>query len=280
MTALRYGLVVALVLAEQGCTTGAVWDRRHTLAPPAMETRAGAPERSTGPDSRSAQATSNANATASAPSPLPSPLAGGKPPFPPAGERGVSSTATPTPTATSTSADVTAALTAVSSLVGRRSVVLDGVDYGSGCAAVVRAAFARVGRALPAEARDAAAIYALARVRGALTTSRTPVPGDLVFLADRPGGPAAHVGLVTRSQPDGTAVVLHRTRFGVLRLRLNLAYPSRSTDPATGKQINDALLVGGRSEPAGKLVVGVADLLRREAGPRPTTAGALRPTKG
>src|SRR6266568_5189370 len=249
MTALRYGLVVALVLTEQGCAAGAVWERRHSLAPPAMETRAGAPERSTGPDSRPSQPTP---------------------------------TAIPTPTATSssTSADVAAALTAVSSLVGRRTVVLDGVDYGSGCAAVVKAAFARVGRALPAEVRDAAAIHALARARGALTSSRTPLPGDLVFLADRPGGPAAHVGLVTRSQPDGTAIVLHRTRLGVLRLRLNLAFPSRSTDPATGKQINDALLVGGRSEPAGKLVVGVADLLRRATSPHPTTAGALRPTKG
>ena len=183
-------------------------------------------------------------------------------------------------TSTTSTAEIAAALTAVSSLVGRRSVVLDGVDYGSGCAAVARAAFARVGRALPAEVRDAAAIYALARGRGALTTSRTPVAGDLVFLADRPGGPAAHVGLVTRSQPDGTAVVLHRTRFGVLRLRVNLAYPSRPSDPATGKHINDALLVGGQSEPAGKLVVGVSDLLRRGAGPRQTTAAALRPTKG
>ena len=196
------------------------------------------------------------------------------------------STSTPTPNsppisnANATTAEVAAALTAVSSLVGRRSVVLDGVDYGMGCAAVVRAAFARAGRALPAEVRDAAAIHALASARGALTASRTPVAGDLVFLADRPGGPAVHVGLVTKSQPDGTAVVLHRTRYGVLRLRVNLAYPSRSTDPATGKQINDALLVGGRSEPAGKLVVGVADLLRRGTGLRPTTASALRPTKG
>ncbi len=186
-------------------------------------------------------------------------------------------------TSPATSADVAAALSAVSSLVGRRSVVLDGVDYGSGCAALARAAFARAGRALPADAKDAAALHALARARGALTTSRTPLAGDLIFLADRPGGPPAHVGIVTRSEADGTAVMLHRTRFGVLRLRVNLAYPSLPSDPATGKHVNDALLVDGRSEPAGKLVVGVSDLLRRAASPRPTTAGPPqqpRPTKG
>jgi hypothetical protein len=193
------------------------------------------------------------------------------------------STSASTATLSATSADVVAALSAVSSLVGRRSVVLEGVDYGAGCAALVRAAFARAGRPLPPEARDAAALHALARARGALTTSRTPAVGDLIFLADRPGGPPAHVGIVTRSEADGTAVMLHRTRFGVLRLRVNLAYPSLPSDPATGKHINDALLVDGRSEPAGKLVVGVSDLLRRGASPRPTTAGPPqqpRPTKG
>ncbi|GEJ57352.1 CHAP domain-containing protein [Anaeromyxobacter diazotrophicus] len=156
-----------------------------------------------------------------------------------------------------------AAVKAVSSLVGQRQVVLAGVDYGPGCAALARAAFARAGRPLPAEARDAAALHALAQARGALLPTRTPSAGDLVFLADRPGGPPVHVGVVERAEADGTAVVLHRVARGVLPVRLNLAYPSRSDDPATGKHINDALRVGARAVPAGSLVVSVSDLLRR-----------------
>jgi hypothetical protein len=44
---------------------------------------------------------------------------------------------------------------------------------------------------------------------------------------------------------------------------VNLAYPARPTDPATGKRINDTLVVKSRAVPAGSLVVGVSDLLRR-----------------
>ncbi len=57
--------------------------------------------------------------------------------------------------------------------------------------------------------------------------------------------------------------MLHRVARGVLRVRVNLAYPERPTDPATGKHINDTLVVNARAVPAGSLVVGVSDLLRR-----------------
>lgn len=242
MTALRAGLAVALALAAQGCATAPNWTHRHALAPPAQESRAGAPPRSTGPDSGSREVTQPL-------SPALSPLRGAR-------ETGPSNANAATP-------EVTAAVKAVSSLVGQREVVLDGVDYGRDCAALARAAFARAGRPLPAEARDATALHALAQSRGALLATRAPSPGDLVFLSDRPGGPPLHVGLVSRADPDGTAVVLHRVSRGVLPVRINLAYPSRSDDPATGKHINDALRVGPRSAPAGSLVVSVSDLLRR-----------------
>ncbi len=160
-------------------------------------------------------------------------------------------------------ANVVRAVEAASSLVGRRAIVLDGVDYGPDCTAVVRAAFARAGHPLPPEVRDAEALHAFADRRGALTTSRRPARGDLVFLADRPGGLPAHVGLVARAEPDGTALVLYRVARGVLRVRMNLAFPAQPTDPATGKHINDTLVVKARALPAGSLVVGVSDLLRR-----------------
>jgi len=224
MTALRSGLAIALTCPLLGCLTGAPWMRRHAMPPPARESRVGAPEKGAGP------------APGSDPSPRP-PAAEGD--------------------------DVARAVEAASLQVGRRTVVLDGIDYGSGCAALVRAAFARAGHPLPPEAHDAAAVYALARQRGALHDGRRPAAGDLVFLADRPGGPPLHVGLVARTEPDGTALVLHRVSRGVLRVRVNLAYPSRPTDPATGKKINDTLVVNERGRPAGSLVVGVSDLLRR-----------------
>ncbi len=157
---------------------------------------------------------------------------------------------------------VARAIDTASSLVGRRTVVLDGVDYGSDCAALVRAAFASAGHPLPPDARDAPAVYALAARRGALSASRRPRPGDLLFLSDRPAGPPAHVGIVVRSEPDGTVVLVQRVARGVLRVRVNLAYPEQPTDPSTGKHINDTLVVGTRAVPAGSLVVGVSDMLR------------------
>jgi cell wall-associated NlpC family hydrolase len=256
MMALWPGLAAALALA--GCATGGGAVRRASLPPPAQEIRAGAPERSAGPGSgidlvhrdragAHAGATANSNATA---------------------------TPTPTPTATSSRSASPAlprraegeaqrqrAVDAAAALVGRRTIVVDGVDYGSDCVALVRAALARAGAPLPADARDAAALYAHAARRGALERTRRPAVADVVFLADRPGGAPAHVGIVARLDPDGTALVLHRVARGVLRLRMNLAWPDRRTDPATGRQVNDTLLVGARPAAAGSLVVGVADLL-------------------
>jgi cell wall-associated NlpC family hydrolase len=158
--------------------------------------------------------------------------------------------------------DAQAAVDTASSLVGRRSVVVAGVDYGPGCAALVRAALERAGHPVPAGVTDAPGLHALAEGRGALRPGRRIQPGDVVFLADRPGGPPAHAGLVARADPDGTAVVIHRVARGVLRLRVNLAWPQRTNDPATGRLINDTLYVGQEPLPAGSLVVGVADLLR------------------
>jgi len=157
--------------------------------------------------------------------------------------------------------EVRSAIDAAESLVGRRSVVVDGRDYGPGCAALVRAAFDHAGHPLPPEAHDAASIHAAAQSRGSLRAGARWAAGDLVFLADHPGGPPAHVGLVARVDPDGTAVILHRLARGVSRLHVNLGYPGRVADPATGRRLNDTLVVGSTAMPAGSLVVGVAAFL-------------------
>jgi hypothetical protein len=147
------------------------------------------------------------------------------------------------------------------SLVGHREIVVDGRDYGPGCSALVRAAFDSAGKPLPADARSAVALLDFARGRGAVKTGIRSAPGDVVFLADRPGGPPVHVGLVSRVDPDGTTTVLHRLARGVSRMRVNLGYPGQVSDPATGKRLNDTLQVGKSTTPAGSLVVGVATLL-------------------
>jgi hypothetical protein len=240
MMAPRTGLA-ALALLLAGCA-GAGRTRRPSLPPPAQEIRAGAPQRSAGPGPGARAPAVQARR-------------------PPAPLTSVDAAAV-APAAAPLSPERQRAVDAAAALVGRRTIVVAGVDYGADCAALVRAAFDRAGRALPDDARDAAALYALAVRRNALAPTRQPAAGDLVFLADRPGGAPAHVALVSRLEPDGTALLLHRVARGVLRLRVNLAWPGRTADPATGRHVNDTLVVGAREVPAGSLVVGVADLLR------------------
>jgi hypothetical protein len=153
------------------------------------------------------------------------------------------------------------AIAAAEALVGERSIVVAGRHYGDDCAALVRAALDAAGHPLPRHVRDAAALHALAARKGALKAG-APIAGDLVFLSDRPGGRPSHVGIVSRVEPDGTALVLHRVSRGVVPIRVNMAWPERASDPGTGKRVNDSVVVGGERVTAAKLVVGRASLLR------------------
>jgi cell wall-associated NlpC family hydrolase len=168
----------------------------------------------------------------------------------------------PAPTPPAHDAETSAARLAVataSSLAGHKEIVVGGVSFGDGCAALVRAAYQQAGRTLPSSARDVASLHALARDEGLLRRAR-PVPGDLVFLADRPGGQAEHVGLVERVGAGGTVTLLHRTGRGVVRVRVNPGQPwkARGDD---GQILNDVLVVGGGRVSAGRLLVAYATLL-------------------
>jgi cell wall-associated NlpC family hydrolase len=151
----------------------------------------------------------------------------------------------------------TAARTAVdvaSGLLGARRIVVGGVDYGEGCAALVRAAYAGAG--VTVEDGDAASLHVRAAAEGRARRFR-PAAGDLVFLADRPGGPPEHVGLVERVAPDGTVLVLHRMDSGVVRVRLNASQPWKArTDE--GKTLNDVLIVGAGRVTVARLLVAYA----------------------
>jgi cell wall-associated NlpC family hydrolase len=151
------------------------------------------------------------------------------------------------------------AIAEASALVGAREIVSKGVRYGDDCAALVRAALAAAGTELAPGQRDVGGLHALARVRGVLRRGK-PAPGDLVFLADRPGGRAEHVGLVQSVGKDGTALVVHRADAGVVRLRVNGAKPW-TLKGADGRALNDAVVVGAGRIPAGRLLVGYASVL-------------------
>jgi cell wall-associated NlpC family hydrolase len=221
--ALRWTLLVVAGLAA-GCATGTPRTATH-LPPPARESRAGTRDPGAGPAS--------VPAAAAAPR--------------------LQARALPRDAA------IHRAVATARRLVGQREIVVDGVRYGDGCAALVRAAFEEAGRPLPAGVADAAALHQLARREGALRRGK-PAPGDLVFLSDRPGGAPEHVGLVERVGEGGTATVLHRTGRGVVRLRINASQPwkARGDD---GRILNDVLVVGGGRVPVGRLLVAYATLL-------------------
>src|SRR5690349_6607120 len=111
MSAFRPGALAAALALSLGCA-GGIGRMRHTrLPPPARENRAGAPTRSAGPDS------------------------GSRPPGTPPG-------------ASAAGDERERAVAAASALVGRRTIVVGAVDYGTDCAALVRAAFDQAGRPL------------------------------------------------------------------------------------------------------------------------------------
>jgi cell wall-associated NlpC family hydrolase len=216
--------LLALALALAGCAGRSRAARDHALPPPATESRAGTRQ----PGAGSASASSRKSQARAAPR-------------------------------DAREAAVRRAIAAAEGLAGRREVVVAGVRWGDGCAALVRASYAQAGAPFPASAADAPALLAFSRQRGSVRRGR-PAPGDLAFLADRPGGHAEHVGLVASVGADGTALVLHHTERGVVRIHLNAREPWKArTD--TGKALNDVVLVGGGRVTAGRLLVAWATLL-------------------
>jgi cell wall-associated NlpC family hydrolase len=214
--------LLALALLSAGCAGKGRVDRANALPPPATESRAGTLHPGAGPAPGS-----------SAPR--------------------VQARAVPRETAVQRAVDVAAGQ------AGQRQIVVEGVRYGDGCVSLVRAALAEAGSPLPSHVRDAAALIAHVRASGGTRRAR-PAPGDLVFLADRPGGPAEHVGLVQSVASGGTVLVLHHTERGVARIRLNAAEPWKARTES-GKALNDVLIVGAGRITAGRLLVGYATVL-------------------
>lgn len=224
------------------CAPRARVARRDPLPPPAPANRAGTRDPGAGPTAGSAPAGGTLRAV-STPAPAreaPRPVQARRPPL-------------------ARDQAVRRAVESAAALVGQREIVVDGVRWGHGCAALVRAAYAAAGAPLPAGAVDPRSLHAYAREQARVRRYR-PAAGDLVFLADRPGGPAEHVGLVESVTADGTAIVLHRTDHGVLRVRVNGAQPWK-VKADSGRRVNDVLVVGAGRISAGRLLVAYATVL-------------------
>jgi hypothetical protein len=176
-----------------------------------------------------------------------------------AGARDPGAGSVPPPAPPARDAALRAAVETAKGLVGQREIVVGGSRYGDDCTALVRASFAQAGVPLPAAATSATSLHRLARERNLLRRG-APQVGDVVFLADAPGGAPAHVGIVESVSADGTALVLHRTGRGVARLRVNAAQPWKLKADG-GRRLNDPLVTGAGRVSAGRLFVGYASMV-------------------
>jgi hypothetical protein len=146
-------------------------------------------------------------------------------------------------------------------LVGEKKVWLAGRTWPSDCTGFVEAVYAKAGvsfrgAGVPGD-NGVTAIYRYVQAHGRVYTSGRPWPGDLVFFREtydqnrdgRRNDGLTHVGLVDEVEEDGTVVVIHRVRRGVVRYRMNLAKPHLRRDPRTGEVLNDMLRVPGVGQP-------------------------------
>lgn len=148
-------------------------------------------------------------------------------------------------------------------LVGSRKVKVAGRTWPDDCTGFVEGVYARAGVSFRgagvAGDNGVTALYRYARDHGRVFTRGRPKPGDLVFFREtydqnrdgRRNDGLTHVGLVDEVASDGTVVVIHRVKRGVVRYRMNLAKPGLRRDPRTGEVLNDMLRVPG----AGKMPV-------------------------
>lgn len=168
------------------------------------------------------------------------------------------SAATSRATAVPSADELTTVLDTARSLVGATRLRVGGRAFRSDCSGFVRAAFSSIDVDLFALAPEnpgangVALIRAFVERRGALHAGPLPAPGDIVFFDDtwdrngngRLDDDLTHVGLVDEVRPDGTFLVLHHTRKGIVRAPMSLLHPH-------DRERNAALRVRTRDEAPG-----------------------------
>lgn len=151
---------------------------------------------------------------------------------------------------------------AARSVVGSRSMDVDGQRFRFDCSGVARGIYAKAGHRLGGTPsfrgeNDVAVLYRLAERYGSLRPS-DPLVGDLVFFEntyDRDGDgrrndALSHVGIVEEVRPDGTVVFIHHASGGILRYRMNLEFPQARDHPKSGETVNHFLRRAERGESA------------------------------
>jgi hypothetical protein len=148
-------------------------------------------------------------------------------------------------------------LAAARGLVGSSKVKLGGRTWPDDCTGFVEAVYAKAGVSFRgagvAGDNGVTALYRYTKTQGRVYTRGQPKPGDLVFFREtydqnrdgRRNDGLTHVGLVDSVERDGTVVVIHRVKRGVVRYRMNLAKPNLRRDPRTGEVLNDMLRAPG-----------------------------------
>lgn len=172
------------------------------------------------------------------------------------------------------SGDREAVLSRARSLVGAKSIKVEGHRYVSACNGLVEAAYHDVDvnlRALAQPGDNAVtALYRAAKHHGRVYKD-APTPGDLVFFRDtydqnrdaRANDGLTHVGIVEAIDRDGTVTVIHHVSRGVVRYQMNPEQPKVRRD-ADGRVINDALRARGKGRSlatTGELFVAFGSLL-------------------
>ncbi|EPX56028.1 hypothetical protein D187_007370 [Cystobacter fuscus DSM 2262] len=233
---MKLGVLLAGLLVCTGCATGsppggrlfASNYRYSPLTPPAAP-RPLPPLPNDGVDSAPASSDSSTGGAASSPEPRRSPA-------PDAREK---------------------VLAAARGMLGRTKIQLSGRTWPADCTGFVEAVHSRAGVSLRGAAakgdNGVTAFYRYARAKGRVYTRGTPRPGDLVFFREtydrnrdgRRNDGLTHVALVDKVEPNGTVVVIHRVKRGVVRYRMNLARPDLKKDPRTGAVLNDMLRAPG-----------------------------------
>jgi len=163
------------------------------------------------------------------------------------------------------------------SLLGHTRVKFGRRAYPNDCTGLVRAIYEQLGINLFQEAQrgdsGVQAIHRFVRLHGQIFMEGPPLPGDLVFFREtydrnrdgKPNDGLTHIGLVESVADDGTVMVIHRVKRGVVRYHMNLQRPGIHTDPKSGRTLNDYLRFarrGQRSVLTGELFVEFGSLLK------------------
>lgn len=149
-------------------------------------------------------------------------------------------------------------------LVGATTITSEGRRITYDCAGVTRAVFLKHGVDLYDGGDDDSAangvrlIYNHVRRLGVLHQDTLPRPGDLVFFDNtwdfngdgRLNDPLTHVGIVERTDSDGTVVFISRVAGAVERYRMNLSHP-HVHKTADGRLLNDYIRRKLPSDPPG-----------------------------